>query len=79
MTTEKLTKIKNQIEKAKREQSEIQGKRSSTTESMKNKFGVENISDADEELSKRGKELDTMENEFEKGEKELEKSYDWGL
>lgn len=79
MTTEKLTKIKAQIEKAKRDQSEISGKRSSTVETMKSKFGVDNISDAEAELKKRGEELDTMESEFDKGEKELISSYDWGL
>ncbi len=79
MATEKLTKIKNQIEKAKRDQAEISGKRSSTIEAMKNKFGVDNILDAEKELKKRGEELDAMEVEFEKGETELINSYSWDL
>lgn len=79
MTTEKLNKIKNQIEKAKRDQSEIQGKRSTIVESMKNKFSVDSIVDAEKELKKRGDELDSMENTFEKGEKELEQAYSWGV
>lgn len=79
MTTEKLNKIKTQIEKSKRDQSEIQGKRSSTVETMKSKFGIDNITDAEVELKKRGEELDTMENEFDKGEKDLLNAYPWSL
>lgn len=79
MSTENLQKIKSQIEKAKTEQSEIQGKRSSTIETMKDKFGVDTIEAAEKELSKRGTELDKMENDFNSGYKELEESYDWGM
>ncbi len=77
MSTEKLLKIKSQIDEAKNKQAEIRGKKTSTEEQMQAKFGVKTVDDAEQELKKRAQELDTMEGDFEKGMKEVESAYNW--
>jgi len=78
MSTEKLLKIKEQIDAAKNKKIEINTKRTSTIEQMKAKFGVDNIEDADKELKKRGEELDKIETEFNEGLTQLEASFPFG-
>jgi len=77
MSTERLLKIKEQIEDAKIKQSEITGQIKSIQEQMKQKFEVDNLEEAEKKLKEIGKELDKQEAEFATGMEELEKAYSW--
>lgn len=77
MSTERLLKIKEQIDEAKNKQAEIRGKRSNAEEQMLNQFGIKTIEEGNKELKKRGEELDQLESKFEKEMKDLESSYEW--
>jgi len=70
MSTEKLLKIKSQIDQAKSKQSEIRGKRTSTEEQMQAKFKIKTIVAAEKDLKERATEL-------EKGNSEIEAAYEW--
>ena len=78
MSTEKLLKIKEEIEKAKSQQSEVRGKRTSTEDQMQTKFGVKTVEKAGQELKTRATKLDQAESEFEGGMAELESTHPWG-
>lgn len=70
-TSEKLLQMKSQIDKAKNEEAETRGKKQTTQEQMKSKFGVDTVEAAEKELKSRAADLDKMEDEFEKGVTEL--------
>jgi|GEM_PF-7029618 len=77
MSTERLMKIKSQIDEAKIKQSEITGQIKSVMAQMKQKFEILTLADAEVKLKEIGKELDKQEAEFATGMETLEEAYDW--
>lgn len=77
MSTEKLLKIKSQIDEAKTKQSEIKGQISGVEQQMLSKFDVKELKAAEKKLKNMGIELDKKEKEFEIGMAELGDAYDW--
>ena len=74
--TEKLMKIKSQIDEAKSKQSEIKGQKNSIEAQIKSKYNIK-INDIDSELDKMADSLDDKELIFQKGMDDLESGYDW--
>jgi len=70
--TDRLTKIKEKIERAKEAQAKLQGAIEQEIKQLSEEFGLNNIKDAEKALDKMEEELDTMENSLEKGIKKLE-------
>jgi len=77
MSTQRLLKIKEQIENAKTQGAEVKGKIESVEDQMAAKFKVKTADAADKELKKRSSELDKMEKDFSAGEEALEEAYVW--
>ena len=77
MSTERLMKIKSQIDEAKNELSEVSGRIKSETDRMEQQFGVRKTKDAEKKLKETGDNLDKKEAEFKKGMTEIEESYEW--
>lgn len=77
MSTERLMKIKSQIDEAKNELSEVSGRIKSETDRMEQQFGVRKTKDAEKKLKETGDDLDKKEVEFKKGMVEIEESYEW--
>jgi len=72
--TEKLMKIKNQIEDAKVKSSEIKGKKSALESQIKQTFNID-VSEIDSELDRMAEELDEKEAKFQEGMEKLEKEF----
>ena len=79
MSTDKLLKIKNQIDEARTKQSEIKGQISGVERELEINFKVNNIKDAEIKLNKLEKELDEQENNFNTKMEELENAYEWNI
>lgn len=74
--TEKLLKIKKQIDEAKSKQSEIKGQKEAIEKQIIDKFDID-ISEVDKKLDEMASELDEMEEKFNKDLEKLEESYQW--
>lgn len=72
MSTEKLLKMKRQVEEAKNKQAEISGQIKSVTNQMIQQFGAKDLSMAEEKLEEIGKNLDEKEKEYNEGFDKLE-------
>lgn len=79
MSTEKLLKIKGQIDNAKTEKAKISGQISGVEQQMQSKFNIKGVKAAEKKLAAMGSELDSKEAKFDEGMSELEKSYDWNI
>lgn len=77
MSTEKLLKIKSQIDEAKTKQSEIKGQISGVEQQMLSKFDVKELKAAEKKLKEMGIKLDKKEKEFEVGMADLEAAHNW--
>ena len=77
MSTERLLKIKEQIDDAGIKQAEVTGEIKSVTSQMDQKFSDKNLSEAEKELKKIGDNLDKSETEFKSGMETLENAYPW--
>ena len=75
--TDRLLKIKEQIDNAKNKRSEVVGQIKSIDEQILQGFEAANLKEAEGKLKEIGAELDGQEAEFEKGMEELEKAYQW--
>ena len=77
MNTERLLKIKSQIDNAKSEQSEVAGQIKSTDDQIERRFDVKGLKKAKKKLNEIGDNLDNKETEFKKESQELEDAYEW--
>lgn len=73
--TERLMEMKQEIDKSKEKLSELKGKKQSLEEILKNKYGLDNIADAEKYLEKTEKELNTLIEQIREGVKTLEAKY----
>lgn len=75
MSTEKLLKIKAQIDEAKDKKARIQGQISGIEQQMLSKFDVKELKAAEKKLKDMGIELDKKEKKFEVGMSKLEENF----
>jgi uncharacterized protein (DUF3084 family) len=75
MSTEKLLKIKEQIDNAKTEKAKISGQISGVEQQMQSKFNIKGVKAAEKKLAAMGSELDSKEKEFDDGMAELERNF----
>lgn len=77
MSKQRLLEIKEKIDNAKTQQSELKGKIAGVEDQIKTKFNVKTDKEIDQELKKRSAKLDQMEKQLEEGEVALESAYQW--
>lgn len=75
MSTEKLLKIKGQIDNAKTEKAKISGQISGVEQQMQSKFNIKGVKAAEKKLAAMGSELDSKEKEFDDDMAELERNF----
>lgn len=76
---DKLMKIKNEIDEAKTEDSEIKGQLISIDEQLSKEFDIDSIEDAEALVEKKDSAIDAMEEKFDDGLEKLEDAYEWDL
>ena len=75
--TEKLSKIKDKIEKAKIDEAKEEGQISNLFSQLEEKAKCQTTEEAKKILDELNDELDEKEEELETGIKELEEAYEW--
>ena len=70
--TERLTKLKNKVEEAEREEAKAQGKLQSLEEQLKKIHKCRSLAEAEKRLSKMKKELEEMKDQLGKEVEEIE-------
>lgn len=77
MSTERLLKIKSQIDEAIPEQAEVAGQIKAVTSQVEQKFKIKTLPEMKKELEEIGKKIDGQESSFKEDMEELENAYPW--
>lgn len=77
MTEQQLVDLKKKIDSAKREQSELKGRKKALLENLQNTWGCKTVEEAEKKASSLQKQIDKLEEEKEKGIKEIEETYEF--
>lgn len=75
--TDKLLRMKEKIETAKRKVAECDGQLKSLHKRLKDDFGCEDLKSADKELAAMDKDLSAKEKQLQQGITRLEEKYEW--
>jgi uncharacterized protein YoxC len=77
MTDQELLNLKKSIDNAKRQQSEMEGKKKALVETLNQKFGCKTIDQAEKKVESLSKEIDKLEKEKQELIEKLEKDYEF--
>jgi C4-type Zn-finger protein len=75
MNTEELLKMKEKVQKAEQEISNVEGRLERIEEEIKSKFNIESMEEVEYKLQEMDEQLNVLENEFESGMKKLEEDF----
>ena len=76
MTEQQLVDLKKKIDSFKQKQSELKGKKKALLENLQNTFGCKTVEDAEKKAATMQKQLDKLQDEKEKGIREIEENYE---
>lgn len=77
MTEQQLVDLKRKIDSYKQKQSELKGKKKALLENLLTTFGCKTVEDAEKKAASLQKQVDQLEEEKEKGIKEIEENYEF--
>lgn len=77
MTEQELVNLKKQIDSSKQRQSELKGKRKALLETLNQTFGCKTVAEAEKKAIELQEEIEKLEEEKQKGIKEIEENYEF--
>ena len=77
MTEQDLLKLKKEVDDAKQNVSELKGQQTALLKQLKDDWKCNSIEDAEKKLKTMNKEIDSLQQQIEKGIQEIEEKYEF--